>query len=113
MKDLALMVKKLERKQRDSYQFKNTGIAKQAEFLQQAGDWLEDSLKTKLEKEMGRVPTGLQEVITAGGAHLHQLQSQGWQRSWIRKERKMKIMGWGSLVGIILEGLPRGGQKDR
>ena len=51
MKDLALMVKKLERKQKDSYQFKNTGIAKQAEFLQQAGDWLEDSLKTKLEKE--------------------------------------------------------------
>ena len=66
MKDLALMVKKLERKQKDSYQFKNTGIAKQAEFLQQAGDWLEDSLKTKLEKEMGRIPTGLQEVITAG-----------------------------------------------
>ena len=66
MKDLAFMVKKLERKQRDSYQFKNTGIAKQAEFLQQAGDWLEDSLKTKLEKEMGRVNTGLQKVITAG-----------------------------------------------
>ena len=66
MKDLAFMVKKLERKQRDSYQFKNTGIAKQAEFLQQVGDWLEDSLKTKLEKEMGRVPTGLQKVITAG-----------------------------------------------
>ena len=65
MKDLAFMVKKLERKQRDTYQYKNTGIAKQSEFLQQAGDWLEDSLKTKLEKEMGRVPTGLQEVITA------------------------------------------------
>ena len=37
MKDLALMVRKLERKQKDSYQFKNTGIAKQEEILQKAG----------------------------------------------------------------------------
>ena len=85
MKDLTLTVKKLERKQKDTFQFKNVGIAKQAEFLQQVGDWMEDSLKAKLEAKLGRVPTELQEVITAGeslvGERLHLLKianTWGW-----------------------------------
>ena len=85
MRDLTLTVKKLERKQKDTFQFKNVGIAKQAEFLQQVGDWMEDSLKTKLEAKLGTVPTELQQVISAGeslvGERLHLLKiadTWGW-----------------------------------
>jgi hypothetical protein len=49
VQDLALTVAKLERKQRDTYDYKNVGISKQAAFLHELGDWLDDSLKTSLE----------------------------------------------------------------
>ena len=66
MRDLTLTVAKLERKQKDSFEFKNVGIAKQAEFLHQMGDWMEDSLKTNLEVQLGRLPLELQKVISTG-----------------------------------------------
>ena len=66
VKELALTVKKLERRQKDTYEYKNVGIQKQAEFLQQVGDWMEDGLRVKLEAELGTVPDDLQKVITTG-----------------------------------------------
>ena len=66
MRDLALTAAKLERKQRDTFEYKNVGIAKQAAFLHQLGDWVEDSLKASLEAELGKLPSELQTVISAG-----------------------------------------------
>ena len=66
MRDLALTVAKLERKQRDTFDYKNMGITKQAAFLHQLGDWVEDSLKASLEAELGKLPSELQKVITTG-----------------------------------------------
>ena len=59
MRDLALTltVAKLERKQKDAVEYKNVAIAKQAGFLHQLGDWLEDSLKTSLEAQLERLPS--------------------------------------------------------
>jgi hypothetical protein len=39
---------------------------KQAIFVQEVGDWLEDNLRTKLETVVGLFPAGLKEVIKAG-----------------------------------------------
>ena len=61
-----MMVKRLERKQKEVYEFKNPGLAKQAVFLQKVGDWMEDSLKTKLEEKLGPAPPDLLQVITTG-----------------------------------------------
>ena len=66
MKDLTQTVRKLERKQKDVYAFKSKGIEKQATFVQEVGEWLEDSLRTKLEAVLGPFPTGLKEVIKSG-----------------------------------------------
>ena len=57
MRDLALTVAKLERKQKDTFDYKNVGIAKQAAFLHQLGDWVKDSLKASLEAELGKLPS--------------------------------------------------------
>ena len=77
MKDLTQTVRKLERKQKDIFAFKNKGIEKQAVFVQEMGEWLEDNLRIKLEAEMGLLPAGLQDVIKAGeqllGDRLHLL----------------------------------------
>ena len=63
-----MTVKRLERKQKEVYEFKNPGLAKQAVFLQKVGwmDWMEDSLKTKLEEKLGPAPPDLLQVITTG-----------------------------------------------
>jgi hypothetical protein len=66
MKDLTQTVRKLERKQKDIYAFKNKGIEKQAVFVQEVGEWLEDTLRTKLETVVGLFPAGLKDVIKAG-----------------------------------------------
>ena len=66
MRDLALTVAKLERKQRDTFDYKNMGIAKQAAFLHHLGDWVEDSLKARMEAELGKLPSELQTEISAG-----------------------------------------------
>ena len=60
------MAKKLERRQKDTHEYKNNGIANQAEFLQQIEDWMEGMIKVKLEAELGVVPAELQQVVTAG-----------------------------------------------
>ena len=77
VKDLTQTVRKLERKQKDIFAFKNKGIEKQAVFVQEMGEWLEDNLRIKLEAEMGLLPAGLQDVIKAGeqllGDRLHLL----------------------------------------
>ena len=70
MRDLALTVTGLVRKQRDTYDFKNVGISKQAAFLHELGDWVEDSLKTRLDAELGKLPSELQKVIMAGEERL-------------------------------------------
>ena len=44
----------------------NVGITKQAAFLHQLGDWVEDSLKASLEAELGKLPSELQTVISTG-----------------------------------------------
>ena len=59
-------MKRLERQQQSLYTFTNSGIEKQAEFLNSVGDWVEDSLKVKLEAELGSVPDELKKVIQAG-----------------------------------------------
>jgi len=59
-------VKRLERKQKEEYEFKNTGLAKQADFLRKMSDWMEDGLRVKLEEELGPVPQNLLQVISAG-----------------------------------------------
>ena len=56
MRDLTLTVAKLERKQRDTFDYKKVGIAKQAAFLHQLGDLVEDSLKASLEAELAKLP---------------------------------------------------------
>ena len=66
VKDLTQTVRKLERKQKDIFAFKDKGIEKQAVFIQEVGEWLEDSLRTKLEAVLGPFPTGLKEVIKSG-----------------------------------------------
>ena len=64
IKELTLTVKKLERQQQlGSHAFTNSGIEKQAEFIRVVGDWVEDSLKIKLEAELGEVPEKLKKVI--------------------------------------------------
>ena len=67
IKELTLTVKKLERQQQlGSHAFTNSGIEKQAEFIRVVGDWVEDSLKIKLEAELGEVPEKLKKVIETG-----------------------------------------------
>ena len=62
-----MTVKKLERQQQlGSHTFTNSGIEKQAEFIRVVGDWVEDSLKIKLEAELGAVPDELKKVIETG-----------------------------------------------
>ena len=53
MKVLTQTVRKLERKQKDNFTFKNKGIEKQAVFVQEMEGWLEDNLRIKLEAEVG------------------------------------------------------------
>ena len=59
-----MTVKRLERKQKEVYEFNNPGLAKQAVFLQKVGDWMENNLKTKLEEKLGSAPPYLLQVIT-------------------------------------------------
>ena len=67
IKELTLTVKKLERQQQlGSHAFTNSGIEKQAEFIRVVADWVEDSLKTKIEAELGEVPEQLKKVIETG-----------------------------------------------
>ena len=67
IKDLTLTVKKLERQQQlGAHTFTNSGIEKQAEFIREVGNWVEDSLKTKLEAELGEVPKELKKVVETG-----------------------------------------------
>ena len=66
VQDLTTTVKRLERKQKEEYEFKNTGLAKQADFLRKMSDWMEDGLRVKLEEELGPVPQNLLQVISAG-----------------------------------------------
>ena len=77
MLDLTQTVKKLQRKQKDNFAFKNKGIEKQAIFVQEMGECLEDNLRIKMETAMGLLLVGLQEVIKAGekllGDRLHLL----------------------------------------
>ena len=58
VKDLTQTARKLERKQKDIYAFKNKGIEKQAVFLQEVGEWLEDKIRTKLETVWGSFQQG-------------------------------------------------------
>ena len=66
VKDLTQTVRKLERKQKDIFAFKDKGIEKQAVFIQEVGEWLEDNLRTELETVVGLFPAGLKDVIKAG-----------------------------------------------
>ena len=66
MKVLTQTVRKLERKQKDNFTFKNKGIEKQAVFVQEMEGWLEDNLRIKLEAEVGFIPAVLQDVIKDG-----------------------------------------------
>ena len=53
MKVLTQTVRKLERKQKDNFTFKNEGIEKQAVFVQEMEGWLEDNLRVKLRQMCG------------------------------------------------------------
>ena len=72
VQDLTTTVKRLERKQKEDFDFKNPGLAKQADFLQKMSDWMEDGLKVKLEEELGPVPQDLLQVITTGESLLEE-----------------------------------------
>ena len=82
MRDLALTVAKLERKQRDTFDYKNVGISKQAAFLHQLGDWVEDSLKASLEAELGKLPSEFQKVINALKMPEHFCLSKPLRENW-------------------------------
>ena len=63
-------MRKLERQQQSSHTFSNSGIEKQANFIKVVGDWVEDSLKVKLESEFGSVTEDLKRVIQIGESFL-------------------------------------------
>jgi hypothetical protein len=104
MQDLTQTVKKLERKQKDNFDFKNKGIEKQATFVQEMGEWLEDNLRIKLETEMGLLPAGLQEVIKAGekllGDRLHLL-------------KIADLYGWGAVTEFTATELARNEAEEK
>ena len=57
-----MTVKRLERKQREDYEFKNLGLAKQADFLLDGRQFKRQAAEEKL----GPAPPDLLQVITAG-----------------------------------------------
>ena len=67
IKDLTLTVKKLERQQLvGAHKFVDKGIEKQAEFIREVSNWVDDSLRTRLEAELGEVPEHLKKVVESG-----------------------------------------------
>ena len=53
----------MEKKKAAAFSWKNPGIQKQAEYLEDFSEWMSEDLRDALEDQYGTLPEALEEVI--------------------------------------------------
>ena len=66
LKKLMNSVKRLEKRKDGVHTFKSAGIGKQADYLMELEDWLQEDLRDALEEEMGTLSDSIEAVGKAG-----------------------------------------------
>ena len=66
LKKLMNSVRRLEKRKEGGHTFKSAGISKQADYLLELEDWLQEDLRDALEEEMGTLPDSIEAVVKAG-----------------------------------------------